>query len=139
MRTLRGGGVESGCNGGLLGNSGRRGGCNATQDAQDAQDAKTTSPTSERSDNASDAGSSFADVHFVGLCHPMILQEIPVRFQFQYVFVPQVGLLNSRWHIDPFQLLILALCWASLHLDLFFVLEFYPNGHQGLWFSSYLL
>ena len=67
--TLRGDGVESGCNGGLLGNSGRKGGCNATQDAQDAQDAKTTSPTSGRSDDASDAGNIFADEsnnHVVG-------------------------------------------------------------------------
>ena len=54
--------MESGCNRGLLGNTGRRGGCNATQDAQDAQDAKTTSPTPGRNDDASNAGNIFADV-----------------------------------------------------------------------------
>ena len=54
--------VESGCNGRLLGNSGRKGGCNATQDAQDAQDAKTTSPRSGRNDDASDVGNILADV-----------------------------------------------------------------------------
>ena len=46
----------------MLDNSGRKGGCNATQDAQDAQDAKATSPTSGRSDDVSDAGNIFADV-----------------------------------------------------------------------------
>ena len=54
--------VESGCNGGLLGNSGHRCGPKATQDAQDAQDAKTTSLTSGRNDNTSDVSNIFADL-----------------------------------------------------------------------------